>query len=238
VALLKLSIGTIVLTNCAVLLFVFSNGAPSAPVAVQQQSQAQPAIEEWRDDFDGDKLDDTKWEPFTFEGGSGGKIEVKEKQLRMRGAGDSRSGVRTKRTFQGERFYVEAALARVGQRAPRPGEGSFPAGYAIVTVLFDGNPANRLEWLLRSDGILEAWQSIDGRVARLDKGNLATKEKTPALGIARRGEKVYFMLNREVGLETTLRSLPLNFRVMLYGFGSSENNWESLAVQTLALPEK
>ena len=41
------------------------------------------------------------------------------------------------------------------------------------------------------------------------------------------------MLNREVGLESTVRGLPLNFRVMLYGFGSSENNWESLAVQTL-----
>jgi hypothetical protein len=93
VALLKLSISTIVLTNCAVLLFVFANGSASG--VVQQQSQAQPAIEEWRDDFDGDKLDDAKWEPFTFEGGSGGKIEVKEKQLRMRGAGDSRSGVRT-----------------------------------------------------------------------------------------------------------------------------------------------
>jgi hypothetical protein len=220
-----------VFTACGVFfLFVaFSSGARSAPVAVQEV----PAIEEWRDDFDGEKLDDTKWEPFTFEGGSGGKIEVKDKQLRMRGAGDSRSGVRSRRTFQGERFFVEGALAKVGQRAPRPGEASFPAGFAIVTVLFNGDPANRLEWLLRSDGILEAWQSIDGRVARLDKGNLATKEKTPQLGIARRGEKVYFMLNREVGLETTLRSLPLNFRVMLYGFGSSENNWESVAVQTL-----
>lgn len=227
----KLTFRTIVFAACAALflLCLVSNGALSAPLTVQEV----PNIEEWRDDFDGDKLDDTKWEPFTFEGGSGGKIEVKEKQLRMRGAGDSRSGVRTRRSFQGERFYVEGALAKVGQRAPRPGEGSFPAGFAIVTVLFNGDPANRLEWLLRSDGILEAWQSIDGRISRLDKGNLATKEKTPALGIARRGEKVYFMLNREVGLETTLRGLPLNFRVMLYGFGSSENNWESLAVQTL-----
>ena len=221
---------TTVFTVCGVLFLVaISSRALNATVAIQEV----PAIEEWRDDFDGDKLDDTKWEPFTFEGGSGGKIEVKEKQLRMRGAGDSRSGVRTKRTFQGDRFFVEGALAKVGQRAPRPGEGSFPPGFAIVTVLFNGDPANRLEWLLRSDGILEAWQSIDGRVARLDKGNLATKEKTPSLGIARRGEMVYFMLNREVGLQTTLRGLPLNFRVMLYGFGSSENNWESVAVQTL-----
>ena len=116
----------------------------------------QPAIDEWRDDFEGDKLDEAKWEPFTFEGGSGGKIEIKDKQLRMRGAGESRSGVRTKQTFHGERFYVEGALAKVGPRAPLPGEGAFPAGYAIVTVLFDGNPTNRIEWLLRSDGILES----------------------------------------------------------------------------------
>lgn len=197
------------------------------------RGQEVPAVDEWRDDFAGDKLDETKWEPFTFEGGSGGKIQVKDQQLRMRGAGESRSGVRSKQSFRGDRFYVEGALAKVGPRAPRPGEGSFPAGYAIVTVLFDGNPANRLEWLLRSDGILEAWQSIDGRLTRLDKSNLATKEKTPQLAIARRGDMVYFMVNREVGLQSTVRGLPLNFRVMLYGFGSSENNWESVAVQTL-----
>ena len=202
-------------------------------VLAQQQQPAQPAIEEWRDDFEGDKLDEAKWEPFTFEGGSGGKIEIKDKQLRLRGTGESRSGVRSRQTFQGERFYVEGAVAKVGPRAPRAGEGAFPAGYAIVTVLFDGNATNRIEWLLRSDGILEAWQSIDGRLTRIDRGNLATKEKAPQLGIARRGEKLYFMLNREVGLESTVRGLPLNFRVMLYGFGSSENNWESVAVQTL-----
>ena len=174
----------------------------------QQQQPAQPAVDEWRDDFEGDKLDEAKWEPFTFEGGSGGKIEIKDKQLRMRGAGESRSGVRTKQTFQGERFYVEGAVAKVGPRAPMAGEGAFPAGYAIVTVLFDGNHTNRIEWLLRSDGILEAWQSIDGKLTRIDRGNLATKEKTPQLGIARRGEKLYFMLNREVGLESTVRGLP------------------------------
>ena len=229
----KFTRGTSVWANSGVLFLLFVLSGGGALVTAQQQAQAQPAIDEWRDDFDGEKLDDAKWEPFTFEGGSGGKIEVKSQQLRMRGAGESRSGVRTKPTFQGERFYVEAALAKVGQRLPQAGEGSFPAGCAIVTVLFDGNPANRLEWLLRSDGILEAWQSIDGKLTRLDKGNLATKEKTPQLGIARRGEKVYFMLNREVGFESTVRGMPLSFRVMLYGFGSSENNWESLAVQTL-----
>lgn len=201
-------------------------------LTVGAQQQNQPAIDEWRDDFEGEKLDEAKWEIFTFDGG-GGKVEVKNQQLRMRGSGESRSGVRSKQSFQGERFYVEGALAKVGPRAPRPGEGSFPAGFAIVTVLFNGNPENRIEWLLRSDGILEAWQSIDGRVTRIDNRNLATKEKTPQLGIARRGEKIYFMINREVGLESTVRGLPLNFKVMLYGFGSSENNWESVTVQTM-----
>ena len=207
-------------------------------VAAQQQPNAPaqtapPPVIEWRDDFDGDKLDEAKWDPFTFEGGSGGKIEVKNKQLKMGGAGVSRSGVRTKQAFHGDRFYVEGALAKVGPRLPQPGEASFPPGYAIVTVLFDGNPNYRVEWLLRSDGILEAWQSFDGRLTRLDKGNLATKEQTPLLGIARRGEKIYFMLNREVGLESSARGLSLDFKVMVYGFGSSENNWESVAVQTL-----
>jgi hypothetical protein len=194
---------------------------------------AQPAVDEWGDDFDGDRLDDKKWEPYTFEGGGGGKIEVKDKQLRMRGSGGSRSGVRSKQSFHGERFYVEAALGKVGARTPEPGEGAFPPGYAIVAVLFDGNPANRIEWLLRSDGIFEAWQSVDGRMTRVDNGKLATKEKTPKLGIARRGEKIFFMLNREIGLESTVRGVSPNFKVMLYGFGNSENNWDSVAVQTL-----
>ena len=200
------------------------------PPATQTQ---QPAVDEWGDDFDGDGLDEAKWEPYTFEGGGGGKIEVKDKQLKLRGSGGSRSGVRTKKSFHAERFYVEAALAKVGPRTPQPGEEAFPPGFAIVAVLFDGNPANRIEWLLRSDGIFEAWQSVDGRMTRVDNGKLATKEKTPKLGIARRGEKVFFMLNREVGLESTIRGVSPNFKVMLYGFGSSENHWDSIAVQTL-----
>jgi hypothetical protein len=194
---------------------------------------AQPAVDEWTDDFDGNQLDEKMWEPYTFEGGGGGKVEVKDKQLRMRGSGGSRSGVRSKQMFHGERFYVEAALGKVGPRAPEPGEGGFPPGFAIVAVLFDGNSVNRIEWLLRSDGIFEAWQSVDGRMVRVDNGKLATKEKTPKLGIARRGEKIFFMLNREVGLESTIRNGSPNFKVMLYGFGTSENNWDSVAVQTL-----
>ena len=67
----------------------------------------------------------------------------------------------------------------------------------------------------------------------MDNGKLATKEKTPRLGIARRGDQVFFMLNGQPGLERTVRGLSQNFKVMLYGFGNTENNWDSLSVQTL-----
>jgi hypothetical protein len=194
-------------------------------------ASGQPEVTEWGDDFDGDRLDETKWEAYTFEGG--GRIEVKGKQLKMRGAGGSRSGVRSKQTFHGDRFYVEATLAKVETRTPQPGEGGFPPGFAILTVLFDGSSTNRLEWILTSEGIFEAWQSVDGKMTRLDNGKLATKEKSPRLGIGRRGEQIYFMLNREVGMERTIRGLSSNFKVMLYGFGSTENNWDAIYVQTL-----
>lgn len=202
----------------------------------QKQPAAQsapPALEEWRDDFDGAQLDETKWEPYTFEGGGTGKIEVKDKQLRMRGAGGSRSGVRSKRSFAGDRFFFEGTVTKVGERAPQAEEQGRQVGTAVLTVLFDGNTANRIEWLLRSDGIFEAWVSVDGRMERVDGGKLATKEKSPRLGIARRGEQVFFMLNGEVGLERTVRGLPSNFKVMLYGFSNSENNWDSASVRTL-----
>lgn len=216
----------------------------AAAAAVAQQSAppqnqpapspgAQPPVSEWGDDFDGDRLDETKWEPYTFEGGGGVKIEVKDKQLKLRGAGGSRSGVRSKPSFRGDRFYVEAAVAKVGTRPPQPGETGYPPGHAILTVLFDGSSTNRLEWLLRSDGVFEAWLSFDGKLERLDNGKLGTKEKTPRLGIGRRGDQVYFMLNREVGLERTIRGLSSNFKVMLYGFGAAENHWDAVYVQTL-----
>jgi hypothetical protein len=193
---------------------------------------AQPAVEEWKDDFDGDKLDETKWERYTFEGG-GGKAEVKDKQLRLRGGEDSRSGVRSRQTFSGERFLVQAALAKVGERAPQPNEQGMQAGTAILTVLFGGSPTNRIEWLLRSDGIFEAWVSVDGRMERIDNRQLATKAKSLWLGIGRRGDQVFLMVNDKVALEHTVRGLPSSFKVMLYGFGTSENNWDSITVQTL-----
>ena len=197
-----------------------------------QPANAQPAIEEWRDDFDADKLDESKWEPYSFAGG-GGKVEVKDKMLKMHGSADSRAGVRSKQTFRAERFYVEATLVKVGPRASQPGEASFQEGFAILTVLFDGNPANRLEWILRSDGRFEAWQSIDGKMTKVDNGNRATKEKNPRLGIARKDDKIFFMLNGQTGVESTVRGVSQNFKVMLYGFGSTENSWDSVSVQTL-----
>jgi hypothetical protein len=222
----KLTAGVRALAVVAALLAACLNAAG------QQTQPAQPQLDEWSDDFDGERLDETKWELHTFEGG-GGKAEVKDKLLRLRGAGDSRSGVRSKRSFGGDRFFVEAALRKVGERAPQSGEQGMQAGTGVLTVLFDGGSTNRVEWLLRSDGRFEAWVSVDGRIERVDNRQLATKEKSPRLGIARRGDKLFFMLNGQVGFEHTVRALPQNFKVMLYGFGTTENHWDSVSVQTL-----
>ena len=226
------SLNTFVRTLVVFVALLASAHAASAQTPSAQAPSAQPPIEQWGDDFDGDRLDETKWEPYTFDGG-GGKVEVKDKMLRMHGSADSRSGVRSKQTFRAERFYVEAKLDKVSPRAPRPGEESFQPGIAILTVLFDGNPANRLEWILKSDGNFEAWQNVDGRMMKVDNGKLATKEKSPRLGIARRNEKIFFMLNGQVGLEREVRGVSANFKVMLYGFGTTENSWDSIMVQTL-----
>lgn len=212
-----------------------SANAQQQPAAAAQQTPAgaQPSVEEWRDDFDGEQLDATKWEQHAFGGSGGVKIEAKGKHLRMRGSGGTRSGVRSKQMFRSDNFYVEAALTKVSKRSPEPGENSDVPGTAVLTVLFDGNPLNRIEWLLRSDGILEAWMSVDGRMERVDNNKLATKEKNPLLGIRRNGEKVIFMLNGQVGLERTLRGLSPNFKVMLYGYGNSENHWDSARVRMI-----
>lgn len=193
---------------------------------------AEPAVAEWRDDFDGNQLDEAKWERYTFEGG-GGKAEIKEKQLRLRGGEGSRSGVRSRQTFGGERFFVQAQLTKVGERAPQPGEEGLQAGTAILTVLFGGSTSNRIEWLLRSDGIFEAWLSVDGRMERIDNRQLATKAKSLWLGIGRRGDQIFFMVNDKVALERTARGLAPSFKVMLYGFGTTETSWDAVSVQTL-----
>ena len=191
-------------------------------------SSKPPAVDEWGDDFNGKDLDQTKWERFTFEGGNGGTLKVEGGQLRMRGVSGARSGVRSTKTFTGDHFVINAVLAKVGAALPEPGQSATPPGNAILTVLFDSSGRNRIEWILTSEGIFEAWSMIDGRGERLDNRNLGTKAISPTLSIARRGDEYLFALNGQVGLQKTIKNLPRGFHVMLYGYGSSENDWDSV----------
>jgi hypothetical protein len=210
----------------------------SAPPTPPQQSQ--PAFDDWGDDFGGASLDESKWERFTFEGGSGGKLELKEGQLRLRSANRTRAGVRSKQAFSADRFSVEAQVAKVGPQLPDAGDRAGDLGFASLTILFDSSGRNRIEWILTSAGTFEAWAVVDGRSERLDNRKLGTKLKNPVLGLVRRGDEFLFILNgpdsppqeAQVGLTKTIRNLPRSFRVMLYGFGSSENNWDSVRVVT------
>jgi hypothetical protein len=200
------------------------------PKPAQSPKPSAPAVDEWGDDFNGKGLDQTKWERFSFEGGNGGSFTVEEGQLRMRGVSGARSGVRSTNTFTGDHFVINAVLAKVGAGLPEPGQSGTPPGNAILTVLFDSSGRNRIEWLLTSEGIFEAWSMIDGRGERLDSRNLATKAINPTLSIARRGDEYLFALNGQVGLQKTIKNLPRGFHVMLYGYGSSENNWDSVQI--------
>ncbi|HEY0375841.1 MAG TPA: hypothetical protein VGC87_02695 [Pyrinomonadaceae bacterium] len=221
--------------------------APQPTPTPQQPAagQAAPQTEEWGDTFDGNKLDEAKWERYTFEGGNGGKFEVKEGQLHMRGIPEARAGVRSRQEFTSDRFIVEANLARVGPMMPLPEEaGGGKPGNAILAVLFDGSAHNRIEWLMTSEGIFEAWVMTDGRGERIDNRRLGTKLKNPIIAIARRGDDFLFILNgpdsppqnAQVGLTKTIKNMPKTFRVMLYGFGTSENNWDSVRVTTVKQP--
>jgi hypothetical protein len=215
---------------------VFMLIAPSVVSAQQrvfsQQQSSQPLLHEWSDNFSGNALDSTKWEQFTFEGSSGGKLEVKDGQLRLRGMGGSRWGVRSKQAFTGDRFLFEATVVSVAAGLPNPGETAPPLGFATLTVLFDGSERNRIEWLLTSEGMFEAWSVVDGQGERLDNRKLGTKIAKPKLTIARRGDAFFFMLNDEIGLQKTIKNMPRSFHVMLYGFGTSQNNWSSVRVVT------
>lgn len=210
---------------CALILLL------AAALAAQQAAPPQqPAFEEWIDNFDGTALNEEAWERYTMGGGGGGKITVEKGELHMRGATGTRTGVRTRQRFVSERFIVEGKIAKVGERFPDPGSND-TVGNAIVTVLFGGSDNHRIEWILRSDGLFEAWIIQQDRPGeRVDNRKLGTKEKTPTLGVARRGDEIFFMLNGEVGLQRTLPGLPRDFKVMLYGYGSSENNWDSVRV--------
>jgi hypothetical protein len=105
-----------------------------------QETKAPPAqnnqqFEEWSDDFSRDKLDESKWEKFTFEGGSGGKLEVGDGIVKIRSASKTRAGIRTKKSFAGERWIVEAHLAKVGAALPEAGSNGQALGFAAVTIL-------------------------------------------------------------------------------------------------------
>lgn len=217
-------------------LILFAPAASAATSLRPQSASTQPATEEWNAKFSGDSLDSTKWERFTFEGGSGGTFKVENGELRLRGVNGARSGVRTKEKFTGDRFIVEATVAKVGAALPDVGEGGRVLGKAVLTVLFDDSGRNRIEWILTSEGTFEAWAVVNGQGERLDNRQLATKTANPVLGIVRRGDDFMFMLNGQMGLQKTVKSLPTSFWVMLYGYGSSENNWSFLRVVTMKQP--
>jgi hypothetical protein len=202
----------------------------TSPAAAKAPPPA--AMEEFIDDFSGEKLDPGKWQPYSMGGGPVAKLNVEAGELRMRGISGGRAGVRTVKQFTGDRFIAEAKLAKVGLPMPEPGDQGMRLGNAILTVLFGGDERNRIEWLLDSEGRFEAWLVLDGRGERLDNRRLGTKEKTPTLAIVRRGETIMFVLNGEVGLQKQVKTLPKDFHVMLYGFGSSENNWDYARVVT------
>lgn len=200
--------------------------------------QNRPQFEEWSEEFNGDKLNEERWEKFTFEGGSGGKLEVKNGEVRIRSASKTRSGIRTKNSFSGDRFAVEGRLAKVGSAFPESGSSISTLGFGTLTILFDGSGRNRIEWLLTSEGTLEAWSVVDGRGERLDNKKLATKMKNPSLMIVRKGDDFSFYINdpkgapqdAQLGVTATVKNLPKSFHVMLYGYGSSENNWDGVRV--------
>lgn len=204
-------------------------------------AQQQPAYEEWEDCFNGGALDESKWERFTFEGAGGGKVEVGDGEVRIRSGNGTRAGIRTKQSFSADRFSVEARVARVGAQLLGPGDRQAPLGFAALTLLFDGAGRNRVEWILTSEGTLEAWSVVDGQSERLDNRKLGTKMKNPVLGLVRRGDDFLFVLNApdapaeaaQVGLRKTIKNLPRAFHVMLYGYGSSENDWDAVRVVTL-----
>jgi hypothetical protein len=207
----------------------------------QPAQQQQPAFDQWSDDFSGAALDETKWERFSFEGAGGGKVELKDGEARIRSMNGSRSGIRSRQSFAAEKFSVEAKVARVGEQILLPGDKGSPLGFASLTILFDGSGRNRVEWILTSEGTFEAWSVVDGRGERIDDRKLGTKLKNPVIAIVRRGDEFLFVLNgpdsppeaAQVGLRKTIKNLPRNFHVMLYGFGSSENDWDDVRVVTL-----
>jgi hypothetical protein len=225
----------------ALALLAFAAQITAGAQQPSQQSSQQPAYESWDDEFDGTALDESKWERFSFEGAGGGKVEVKDGAVHIRSLNGSRAGIRSKQEFTTGQFSVAAKVAGVGAQMLNPGDKSAPLGFAALTILFDGSGRNRIEWILTSEGTFEAWSVVGGRGERLDNRKLGTKLKNPVLGIVRKGDDFLFVLNgpdsppqdAQVGLRKTIKNLPRTFRVMLYGFGSSEDDWDAVRVETL-----
>lgn len=211
---------TLSLALCAMPAIAQEQAAVPAP----QQQQMQ--VNEWIDTFQGNDVDPAKWEKFTFEGPSGGKVEVKDGKLTMRGLGGSRFGLRTKQEFSGDRWIVEAKIPNP------PTSPDMKNAWNVLTVLFDTSGRNRIEWIFRNDSHFEAWRANDGRLEELDNRRLATKETAPTIAIARRGDQLMFLLNGEVGLTKKFTDLPKDFHVMVYGTFTSENSWNSVRVVT------
>ena len=193
----------------------------------------QPQADEWADSFDGGALDETRWERHSFEGTGGGRVEVKGGRLLLRGPAGSRAGVRSRREFAGDRFIFEGTLTKVSRQVIEPGRKDSDLGFGILCVLFDGSGRNRVEWVLTSENTFEAWAVVDGRAERLDNRKLGTKDKRPTLGLVRRGDEFLFMLNGEEGMRRTIKNMPHKFHAMLYGFGTTENEWDSARVVTV-----
>lgn len=212
----------------AVLIFAGAISTAAQQEQTTKPSPTPPALTEVKEEFDGDALDAKKWEQYSLSGG--GKIKLEKGKLQTSGASESRAGVRSVQSFAGERFLVSAKIAKIS--AGLSDASGTPTGNAILTILFDNTGVNRLEWLLTTEGRFEAWLMRDGKSERLDGNNLGTKEKSPTLGIGRRGDDYFFMLNGEVGLQKKIKNLPLGFRVMLYGFGTSKTEWESVSIIT------
>ncbi|MCA1818223.1 MAG: hypothetical protein LC746_17915 [Acidobacteria bacterium] len=216
---------------------------PQPPPPPQQSpapQTAMPQVDQWGDEFNGSALDESKWERYTFEGGGGGKLEVSGGQLRLRSASKTRAGVRTKQSFNADHFSVEAVVAKVGPQLPEAGDRSSDLGFAALTLLFDGAGRNRVEWIFTSEHTLEAWSVVDGVAERLDNRKLALKFDNPVLAVVRRGDDFLFVINKpdgapqdaQIALQKTIKNLPRTFRVMLYGFGSSQDEWDSVRVVT------
>jgi hypothetical protein len=193
--------------------------------------EAGKLLEGWADSFEGQALDSARWDRFTFEGGGDVQAEVRGGQLHLRGAQGARSGVRSKQTFVGESFTVEATVGKVAAAAlPGPEPRGLPIGHAILTVLFDGSERNRLEWILTSEGTFEAWAIVNGQGERLDDRSLGTNFINPTLGVVRRGDEFTFTVNGQEALRKTVKGLGRSFQVMLYGYSSTENNWDAVRV--------